>query len=93
MLNSDTHMFELVDYLDKSVEPAKPLVEIIQSDHADFIVYKGSHILKYKHFCKTNGFEFVDIKQMMGYQDVLENYAFLADISFCCRLCCLLNFI
>lgn len=80
VLNSDTHMFELVDYLDRSVEPAKPLVEIIQSGHDDFIVYTGSHILKYKHFCKTNGFEFVDIKQMMGYQDVLENYAFLADI-------------
>ena len=80
VLNPNTHTFELVDYLDKSVEPAKPLIEIIQADHAEFIVHKGSHMLKYKHFCITNGYPFVDVNQIMGYQDVLENHAFLADI-------------
>lgn len=80
VLNPHTHSFELVDYLDKQYQPAKPLVEIIQADHAEFIVYEGSHMLKYKQFCKTNGHTFVDVKRMMGYQDVLENHAFVADI-------------
>lgn len=80
VLNPITNTFELVDYLDKNISPAKPLVEIIQSDCSDFNTYEGSQILKYKHFCKTNGIEFVDINQMMGYPDVCENYAFLADI-------------
>ena len=80
VLNPHTHSFELVDYLDKQYQPAKPLVEIIQADHAEFIVYEGSHMLKYKQFCKTTGYKFVDVKRMMGYQDVLENHAFVADI-------------
>ncbi|MBE6789327.1 MAG: hypothetical protein E7539_06660 [Ruminococcaceae bacterium] len=80
VLNPNSKTFELVDYLDKGVSPAKPLVEIIQSDHSEFVVKKGAQILKYKHFCKTNGLNHVDVKQMNGYPDVLENYAFLADI-------------
>lgn len=80
VLNPHTHSFELVDYLDKQYQPAKPLVEIIQADHAEFIVYEGSHMLKYKQFCITNGKKFVDVKRMMGYRDVLENHAFVADI-------------
>ena len=80
VLNPYTNTFELVAYLDKSVSPAKPLVETIQPDHSDFIVHKGAQILKYKHFCKTNGITFVDVDQMSGYPDVLENLAFLADI-------------
>ena len=80
VLNPNTNTFDLIDYLDKSVSPAKPLVETIQPDHSDFIVYKGAQILKYKHFCKANGIKPVDIEQMSGYPDVLENQAFLADI-------------
>lgn len=80
VLNPHTHSFELVDYLDKQDQPAKPLVEIIQADDAEFVVYEGSHMLKYKQFCKTTGHKFVDVKRMMGYQDVLENHAFVADI-------------
>lgn len=80
VLNPNTNTFDLIDYLDKSVSPAKPLVETIQTDHSDFIVYKGAQILKYKHFCKANGIKSVDIKQMSGYPDVLDNYSFLADI-------------
>ena len=80
VLNPYTQTFDLVDYLDKSAAPATPLVETIQPDHADFVVYEGSQILKYKHFCKTNGHEFVDVKHMTGYADILENYDFLADI-------------
>lgn len=80
VLNPKRHNFELVDYLDKDVTPAKALVEIIQSDHSDFNIYEGSRMLKYKHFCKINGIEVMDIKQMMGYSDVCENYAFLTDI-------------
>lgn len=80
VLNPHTHSFELVDYLDKQFEPAKPLVEIIQPNHEAFIVYSGAQMLKYKHYCKTNGYKFVDVKQMMGYPEVLENNAFLANI-------------
>ena len=80
VLNPYTHSFELIDYLDKQYEPAKPLVEIIQPNHEEFVTYNGAQILKYKHFCKNNGYKFVDIKQMMGYQEVLENNDFLADI-------------
>lgn len=80
VLNPNTKAFELVDDLDKSASPAKPLVEIIQSDSSEFIIQKGAQILKYKHFCKTNGLKYVDINQMSGYPDILENYAFLADI-------------
>lgn len=80
VLNPNTNTFDLIDYLDKSVSPAKPLVETIQPDRSDFIVYKGAQILKYKHFCKANGIKSVDIEQISGYPDVLENQAFLADI-------------
>lgn len=80
VLNPHSHDFELVDYLDKSSSPAKPIVEIIQPDHKDFIVYHGAQILKYKHFCKVNRHQIVDVKQIMGYPDVLENKAFLANI-------------
>ena len=80
VLNPHTQSFELIDYLDKQFEPAKPLVEIIQPSHKEFIVYNGTQMLKYKHFCKINGYKFVDVKQMMGYPDVLENNAFLANI-------------
>lgn len=82
VLNPHTHSFELVDYLDKQYQPARPLVEIIQADHAEFVVYEGSHMLEYKQFCKTNGYKFVDVKRIMGYQDILENPAFIADILF-----------
>lgn len=80
VLNPHTQSFELVDYLDKQFEPAKPLIEIIQPDHEEFINYNGDQMLKYKHFCKTNGYKFLDAMQMMGYPEVLENNAFLADI-------------
>lgn len=80
VLNPHTRSFELVDYLDKQHQPARRLVEIIQADHAEFVAYEGSHLLKYKQFCKTNGYKFVDVKRMMGCQDVLENHAFIADI-------------
>lgn len=80
VLNPHTQTFDLVDYLDKSIEPAAPLVEIIQPDHSDFVVYEGSQLLKYKQICKMNGHTFVDVKQIMGYADILENYDFFADI-------------
>ena len=80
VLNPHTHCFELVDYLDKQIEPAKALVEIIQPNHEEFVVYNEAQMLKYRHFCKTNGYSFVDVKQMMGYPEVLENNAFLANI-------------
>lgn len=80
VLNPHTHHFELVDYLDKSTSPEKPLVEIIQPHHRDFLVYSGAQMLKYKHHCRKNRLQFVDVKHMKGYPDVLDNHAFLANI-------------
>lgn len=80
VLNPHTQSFELVDYLDKQHEPAKPLVEIIQPNHEEFVVYNGAQMLKYKYYCKTTGCKFVEVKQMMGYPEILENNAFLAEI-------------
>lgn len=80
VLNPNTNTFELVDYLDKSFSPAKPLVEIIQSDHSNFNIYEGSAMLKYKHFCRVNGIKYTNVKRMAGYADVCENHAFLAEI-------------
>lgn len=80
ILNPYTQSFELVDYLDKQFQPAKPLVEIIQPDREGFVVYNGTHMLKYKHYCKTNGCKFVEVKHMTGYPEILENNAFLAEI-------------
>lgn len=80
VLNPHKQNFELVNYLDKKYEPARPLVEIIQPDGEEFVVYSGAKMLKYKHYCKNNGCIFVDVQQMMGYPEILENYAFLADI-------------
>ena len=80
VLNPHMNTFELVDYLDKSVTPVKPLVEIIQSDYSDFNIYEGSALLKYKYFCRKSGVDFVDVKRMAGYPDVCENFAFLTDI-------------
>lgn len=80
VLNPYTQSFELVDYLDKQYKPAKPLVEIIQPDHEEFVVYNGAQMLKYKHYCEANGCKFVEVKQIMGYPEILENNAFLAEI-------------
>ena len=75
-----THHFKLVDHLDKSEKPAKPLVETIQSDQSEFVFYEGAQLLKLKHYCKEKGLGYSDVKQMAGYPDVLGNYAFLVDI-------------
>ncbi len=80
VLNPATDAFELVDYLDKSQENAKPLVETIQLESEDFKLYQGAELLKYKSFCKEKGIEYTDVKQMRGYADVCENYAFLAEL-------------
>lgn len=80
VVNPYTRSFELVDYLDKQSEPGKPLVEIIQPDHREFVIYNGARMLKYKYFCKLHGKQYVDIQNLTGYSDVLENNAFLADI-------------
>lgn len=81
VLNPNTRNFELVDYLDKQTNPTKPLVEKIQSNEENFVVYKDDNLLKYKLFCKDNGYEYVEIKfEMKGYPEVIDNNAFLAKI-------------
>ncbi|MGN0486410.1 MAG: hypothetical protein ACI4GB_04185 [Acutalibacteraceae bacterium] len=80
VINPHSNSFVLVDYLDKHTDPAKPLVEVIQSDYTEFKKYSGSALLKYKYFCKEKNISSEDIGQIYGYPDVCENYAFLSDI-------------
>lgn len=72
--------FALVDYLDKAQNPPKALVEVIQPDREGFAFYEGSQTLKFKRFCKVNGYSYPDVQCMAGYPEVLENHAFLAAI-------------
>lgn len=80
LYNPHTDTFQLVDYLDKSVSPAKPLVEIIRADHPEFVICEGSRLLKFKYFCKTNQIPHMDAKRIMGYPEVCENHEFLSEI-------------
>lgn len=79
VLNPLENCFELVDYLDKSIKPAKPLVEIIQRNSDDFKVYENALLLKHKNYCKNNG-KTMDISRLWGYPDICENFEFIADI-------------
>lgn len=80
VLDPHTHCFELADYLDNQSQSLRALVDVIQSECSGFLTYHGAQMLKYKHFCKTNGYEFADIQDLKGYPEVLENSEFLADI-------------
>lgn len=80
LYNPHTDSFQLVDYLDKSVSPAEPLVEVIQADRDDFMVCAGARLLKYKYFCNLRGIPYVDLKRITGYPELCENHAFLSDI-------------
>ena len=80
VLNPHTHCLELVNYLDDQSKAPRVLVEMIQPECNEFLAYHGAQMLKYKHFCKTNGYEFADIRNLKGYPEVLENSEFLANI-------------
>ena len=80
VLDPHTHCFELADYLDNQSQSLRALVDVIQSECSGFLTHHGAQMLKYKHFCKTNGYEFADIQDLKGYPEVLENSEFLADI-------------
>lgn len=80
VLNPLENCFELVEYLDKSIKPAQPLVETIQSNNEDFKVYENALLLKYKNYCKKNG-KSMDINKLCGYRDVCENFNFINYIS------------
>ena len=79
VLNPLDNCFELVEYLDKSIKPAKPLVETIQRDSDDFKVYEKALLLKYKHYCKKNE-KSMDINRLCGYSDICEDFEFITDI-------------
>lgn len=81
VINPNSNSFVLVDYLEKNSDPAKPLVDVIQSDCTEFKEYSGSALLKYKYYCRETNNVFPDnIDPIYGYPDVCENYAFLSDI-------------
>ena len=79
VINPHTRSFELVDYLDKGGDEIKPLVEIIQDSHEEWVSYENAFLLKYKAYCKQNHKE-MTIKSLWGYPDVCENYMFLSSI-------------
>jgi len=79
VLNPLENCFELVEYLDKGIKPAQPLVETIQRNNDDFKVYENTLLLKYKDYCKKKG-KSMDINRLCGYFDVCENFEFIADI-------------
>lgn len=80
VINPNSNSFVLVDCLEKSTNPAKPLVEVIQPDCTGFKEYRGAALLKYKYFCKGKNIFSENIGQVYGYPDVCENYGFLSDI-------------
>ncbi len=79
VLNPYKNCFELVDYLDKSGKPDRPLVEYIQLASEDWVCYENEQLLKYQQYCKMYGKE-EKINFLWGYQDVCENFAFLCAI-------------
>lgn len=79
VLNSIENRFELVDYLDKSLKPAKPHIEVIQSNCDEFVTYEGAFILKYKKLLKEKWKE-LDINSVSGYPDICDNQIFVAEI-------------
>ena len=80
VLNPYTNCFELIDYLDKTCKPAEPLVYMIQPDDSGFKRYSGSELLKFKYYCKSSGYEPIQLSYLCGYPDVCENYDFLFEI-------------
>ncbi len=77
--NPYTDRFELVDYLDKNGGELTPLVEIIQAEHDGWIRYENAQLLKFQAYCKKHR-KAMDVKFLWGYQDVCENFGFLAAI-------------
>ncbi len=80
VLNPHTNTFDLVEYLDKNTEPAKPFIEIIQNDTADFVACTSNQMQQYDQLFEANNYQKPYEKQLKGYADIVDNYAFLADI-------------
>lgn len=78
VLNPRSRCFELVEYLDKQVTPARPLVEMIQPDSDEFVFSDDVQLPLLKHGSAANGF--ADVQPIKGYPEVLENKSFLAKI-------------
>lgn len=79
VVNPHADSFELVDYLDKSDGELKPLVEIIQDNHEEWVIYKNALLLKYKAYCKKQHKK-MHLKFLWGYPDVCENFDFISEI-------------
>lgn len=80
VFNKGRNCFELVDVIDQTVEPAKPLISFIQVERDGMREYSGAELLKYKYYCKEHSYEYPDLKSLFGYPDVFENYEFLHEI-------------
>lgn len=78
--NQSKCSFELVDYLDKTSRPAKPLVHVIQTSTDGFQGYQGAALLKFQNYCKNLNQPITNVSSLFGYPDICENYAFLIDI-------------
>lgn len=74
------HSFELVDALDKTVSPAAPLVQVIQSDTEEFVTYEGTYLLRLKRFARQQGEPSWTVDRLDGYRDVCDNVEFLTEL-------------
>lgn len=80
VLNPNTNEFELIPYLDKTVTPAVPLIEVIQTDNSEFLTYSDAKLLKLKLCCEDKKIVTDKLDSMCGYCDVCDNVDFLSDI-------------
>ena len=79
VLNPYTKCFELVDYIDKSTKDSFLLVETIQDDRSEWVIYEKAFLLKYKSYCKNHGKK-MTIDFLFGYKDICENYDFITAV-------------
>lgn len=80
VINPISNEFEMISYLDKTVNPAQPLIEIIQSDVSQFNTYEGAALLKLKQKCKEIGVDTAHLFPLRGYCDICSNLDFIVDI-------------
>ena len=83
VLDPSDDYFKLVEYFDKSVKPAQPLVEAIDRNYDDFEIYENDSLLKFKHYCEKNGIVLDfnrDFSRLFGYADICENFDFIIEI-------------
>lgn len=75
LFNPKTDMFELVEYLDRTERPLKPLYEVIYDDRSDWVTFE-----KYKIRAKLPMGRDTEVEFFVGYADVLEDSDFMREL-------------